>query len=177
VKRYLVQEFTLKFSLRHALPADIQTAWSIVMSDEFADASYAHSGTVRETLSSEEREDKTFSQLKITVQNKLPPIAAKVVGSTQLIWIQDQIINNQEFMMHWRIRIPNAEKISASGTFTLIPQGDHCLRIVEGDVQVKIPLIGNKVEQHVCRQLERSYLKTAIFTQEWLENKVSSPLK
>ena len=160
----------MKFCLRHSLNTDIESAWNIVMSEEFTTASYAHSGTIRETISSEEKDGKVFSQLKITVQNKLPPIAAKVVGSSKLIWIQDQINDNQNFTMKWRIRIPNVEKITASGTFSLISEEENCVRIVEGDVQVKIPVVGKKVEQHVCKQLERSYQKTALFTQEWIQN-------
>ena len=159
----------MKFHLRHPLPADAETAWNIVMSDEFAAASYEHSGSKREVLSTEERDGKIYSSLRITLQSSLPPMAAKMVGSSQLSWIQDQITDNSRRQMQWRIQIPGVDKVKATGSFSIVTEGSTCIRVVEGDVQVSIPLVGRKAEKHVCKQLEQSYNKTAIFTQQWLQ--------
>ena len=158
----------MKFSLQHPLPADISTAWETLMSEEFSSASYAHLGTQREKISEEEKEGKILSTLQITLKDELPPLAAKVIGSKRLSWIQEQIIDNSIHTMRWRIRILGTNKITATGVFSLQTNGEHCLRIVEGDVQVGIPIVGRKVEKHVCKQLESSYQKTAEFSHKWL---------
>ena len=158
----------MKFRMEHRLPASAQQAWSVVMSEAFAKQSYAHSGTVREVLSEETRGDLVFMKLKILVEKPLPSMAAKVVGSSQLSWIQEQIIDHARCEMKWKISIPSAKKVQASGIFRIDSHGESSIRIVEGDVNVKIPVLGKKAEQHICKQLEESYEKSAQFTQEWL---------
>ena len=159
----------MKFQLQHPMPADIETAWNVLMSEEFSIASYAHMGANRELLSKEDKDGKTLLSLKITLQNELPSVAAKVIGSSKLSWIQDQILDHSSRSMKWRIKIPSAEKITAQGSFHIKENGDYSVRIVEGDVNVNIPLLGKKIEKHVCTQLENSYEKSALFSQEWLQ--------
>lgn len=158
----------MKFRMEHVLPTNPHRAWEVIMSEEFARQSYAHSGTNREVLSEEERDGLTFMKLRIVVEKPLPPMAAKVLGSTQLSWIQEQVIDDAKRVMNWRITIPSAKKVQSAGVFRILHQGDEALRIVEGEVNVKIPIVGKKAEQHICRQLEESYEKSAKFTQNWL---------
>ena len=158
----------MKFRMEHILPAAPDHAWSVIMSEEFARQSYAHSGTLREVLLEEERNGLTFMKLRIVVEKPLPPMAAKVIGSTQLSWIQEQLIDDVQRVMNWKITIPSAKKVQSSGVFRIEDMGGKARRIVEGDVSVKIPLVGKKAEQHICKQLEESYEKSAKFTQNWL---------
>ena len=158
----------MKFRMEHVLPTDPNRAWKVIMSEEFARQSYAHSGTIREVLSEEERNGLIFMKLRIVVEKSLPPVAAKVLGATQLSWIQEQVIDNSKQIMQWKITIPSAKKVQSSGIFRIENHPDGALRTVEGDVNVKIPIVGKKAEQHICKQLEESYEKSAQFTQNWL---------
>ena len=158
----------MKFRMEHILPANSDRAWQVIMSEEFARQSYAHSGTIREVLSEEVRNGLTFMKLRIVVEKPLPPMAAKVIGSSQLSWIQEQVIDDVKQLMSWKITIPSANKVQSSGIFRIEKIGDESRRIVEGDVSVKIPIVGKKAEQHICKQLEESYENSAKFTQAWL---------
>lgn len=158
----------MNFKLEHVLPADIDYAWNTIMSEEFFKKSYAKSGVERTLLSSEERGGKTYSVIRVKVLDPMPKVAAKVLGTSQLVWNQQQVIDNTTHTMQWRIEIPNAKQVSAQGSFRLLRQGNQCVRVVEGDVRVKIPLVGRKAEGHVCAKLTQSYEDSAKFTQEWL---------
>ena len=158
----------MKFQLEHVLPASADTSWQTIMSEDFANQSYAESGTQRELLSQEERNGKIYSVVKVKVNEELPPMAAKVLGTRQLSWTQQQIIDNSTRTMQWQIKIPGADKVEAAGSFKVIAFGEQSKRLVEGDVKVKIPLVGRKAEEHICRKLEDSYEKSARFTQQWL---------
>ena len=158
----------MKFRMEHSLPTSVDRAWTLIMSDAFAIQSYAHSGTQRELLSEEERGDLIFMKLRIVVDKPLSPIAAKVIGSSQLSWLQEQVIDNEKKVMKWRVIIPSAKKVHSEGVFRIESHNDLALRIVEGAVNVKIPLVGRKVEEHICKQLEDSYEKSAQFTLDWL---------
>ena len=140
------------------------------MSEEFFAKSYAQSGIERTLLSSEERDGKTYSLVRVKVLEPMPKVAAKVLGTTQLQWTQQQVLNNATHTMHWKINIPDTKQVTAQGTFRLVPNGNVCTRIVDGDVKVKIPIVGRKAEEHVCAKLRKSYEESARFTQEWLRN-------
>ena len=158
----------MEFRLEHTLPANIAYAWQTVMSEDFAEKSYAQSGIERRLISSEERNGKVYILLHVKVLERMPGVAAKVLGSDQLEWNQRQIIDHSTHTMQWQIEIPNAKQVSAQGTFTLLPRGAECVRVVDGDVRVKIPLVGRKAEEHVCAKLRKSYEDSALFTQQWL---------
>ena len=158
------------FKLEHSLPASIHHAWSTIMSEEFFAKSYAQSGIERTLLSSEDRDGKTYSVVRVKVLDPMPKVAAKVLGTTQLQWTQQQVVDNATHTMHWKINIPNTKQVSAQGTFRLLSSGAECKRVVDGDVNVKIPLVGRKAEEHVCAKLRESYEASARFTQDWLRN-------
>ena len=160
----------MHFTLEHSLPANIDHAWSSIMNEEFFAKSYAQSGIERTLLSTENRGGKIYSVVRVKVLEPMPKVAAKVLGTTQLQWTQQQVIDNQSHTMHWKINIPNTKQVSAQGTFRLVASAGGCTRIVDGDVKVKIPLVGRKAEEHVCAKLRQSYEESARFTQDWLIN-------
>lgn len=122
----------MRFRLEHDLPADIDRAWATIMSEAFATASYAHSGIDRTTVSSEDRDGKTYAVIQVNVREPLPPMAARVLGTTQLSWTQNQIIDHSTHTMQWQIRIPNADKVSASGVFK------WCVKVICAHVWLRV---------------------------------------
>lgn len=157
----------MKFHLEHPLPKDATSAWKIITSTEFATQSYAQSGTKREVISIEERNGLEYSSLRITLEEELPAIAAKTIGSNRLSWIQNQIMDNSKQHMRWKISIPGKDFLQAEGVFYLQITPTGCTRVVDGDVTVKIPLMGRKIEEHICKKLQDSYEKSAQFTIDW----------
>ena len=160
----------MNFTLEHTLPSDIEYAWKTIMSEEFSKRAYAKSGIERTLLSSEERGGKVYMVIRVRVLEPMPKVAAKVLGSQQLMWTQQQIVDNATHTMQWKIEIPNAKQVAAHGSLRLQKRGAQCVRVVNGDVRVKIPLVGRKAEEHVCAKLRKSYEDSARFTQEWLSN-------
>ena len=127
------------FKLEHSLPASIHHAWSTIMSEEFFAKAYAQSGIERTLLSSEDTWENVLCSTCKSLGADAQKVAAKVLGTTQLQWTQQQVIDNATHTMHWKINIPNAKQVSAQGTFRLLSSGAECTRIVDGDVKVKIP--------------------------------------
>ena len=160
----------MNFTLEHTLPSDIEYAWNTIMSEDFSRRAYAKSGIERTLISSEERGGKVYMVIRVKVLEPMPKVAAKVLGAQQLMWTQQQVLDHETYTMHWKIEIPNAKQVAAKGSVRLDKRGDQCVRVVNGDVRVKIPLVGRKAEEHVCAKLRKSYEDSARFTQEWLSN-------
>ncbi|TSD99532.1 DUF2505 domain-containing protein [Skermania sp. ID1734] len=54
------------------------------------------------------------------------------------------------------------------GDLYLEPDGEHCTFRVDGAVDVRVPLIGNKIASAAAGQLQRLLEKEDEFTREWL---------
>jgi len=68
-----------------------------------------------------------------------------------------------------------SERIRISGTVAATPLGDDkCERVIDVSIDVKVPLIGTKLEKFVGDQLRSSFDKGAKFTNEWLADRAAS---
>lgn len=166
----------MHFQQSHLFHARKQQIWDTIQSPEFAKAMDEASGIESSLIGEEAVDGKSMTIIEVCFNDPLPEIAAKMLGTTQLRWRQEQLWDEENYQMHWRILIPNMErKISATGCYELLGTEDpqHCIRQISGDIVVRIPLIGNKVERQIVRRLELTYQKAAVFTANWIANSKS----
>ena len=60
------------------------------------------------------------------------------------------------------------DKVDSRGTVRFAERDGAVVRSVDGDVTVKITLLGGTVEKFIVSDVERSYEKAAEFTRYWL---------
>jgi hypothetical protein len=94
----------------------------------------------------------------------------RFIGDGDPAWIEEATWHPDVSEWVWRI-IPEVAKelLSADGTIVLHENGDHTLRRVAGDVKVRVPLYGGKVEGWIVEGLEHTYEEEARRLLEWLE--------
>lgn len=62
-----------------------------------------------------------------------------------------------------------ADKVKTNGLIYVLPDGDNaCYRIADIEIEVKIPIIGGKVEEYIGEELDKSYNISALATNEWI---------
>lgn len=161
----------MRLELTHPLPASVDIVWGLVFSDDFSSALDQRTGVRREKVSEEFNAGKQHTSFRIVHSEKLPAVAAKAMGSETLVYFQDQVVDEATKTVHWRVRLPSlGSKVQASGTYRLELLGDRCQRVVSGDISVRIPLIGGKVEKEIVKKLSASYDDSAAFIRQWLQN-------
>jgi hypothetical protein len=159
----------MKLNLTHELPASAEEVWNLVFTDEFMNALDERTGVQRELLSDDVRDGKRHITIQISHSEPLPNLAAKAMGSKTLVYLQDQIIDNAQKTVHWRVRLPSlGSKVQASGTYALEDRAEQCVRVVRGDVQVRVPFVGGKIERQIINKLSGSYDNSAVFICRWL---------
>ena len=161
----------MHFLQRHVFETEKTHVWSVIQQADFMQAMDAASGIQSTLISEELRDGKPFNVINVEFNEPLPDIAARLLGTTQLSWKQEQLWDADQFQMHWRILIPNLErKVQAAGCYQLMDAEStgSCIRQISGEIIVRIPLVGAKIERQIVRRLERSYEQAAAFTTQWL---------
>ncbi len=102
----------------------------------------------------------TTWRFKVVAGGDVPSSVRKVLNEEMLTWHEDTRFVPSEHTIHWTI-VPLAAKaqqlLESKGIWKLIPQGKGTRRVIEGQITVKVPLIGKVVEQYLASELKRNY--------------------
>lgn len=162
----------MRLSLTHPLPASVDEVWQLLFSDAFSVALDERTGIRREVVSETTKDGKKHITQRIVHAEPLPGVAAKAMGSNTLVYFQDQVVDPITKIVHWRVRLPKmGKKVEASGTYQIQSVSGLSQRVIDGDVSVKVPFIGGKIEREIIRKLSESYDASAQFICQWLEGK------
>jgi hypothetical protein len=102
----------------------------------------------------------TTWRFKVVAGGDVPPAVRKVLSEEMLTWHEDTRFVPAEHTIHWTITplAAQAQKLLEShGIWKLIPAGKGTRRIIEGNITVKVPLLGKVVEQYLASELKRNY--------------------
>jgi hypothetical protein len=99
-------------------------------------------------------------RFKVVAGGQLPSGINKVIKEEMLTWWEDTKFVPADHCIYWTI-VPLNEKVRdmlvAKGTWKLIPQGKGTRRIIDGELTVKIPLVGKVAEVFFVNELKRNY--------------------
>jgi Protein of unknown function (DUF2505) len=82
---------------------------------------------------------------------RLDPIARRIVGHDQVWWVQQLQIDAAAATAALQV-IPAVAmvQVTCTGTFALREQGDGCVRTLDGDLRIKVPIIGSRAERSLA---------------------------
>jgi len=97
-------------------------------------------------------------------------MARSMLGDADPAWVQEERWDESRTHCEWTIH-PEVAKdlLSASGTIDIVGDGDKASRVVSGDVKVRVPLYGGKVEGWIVAGVSRAYDEEAELLTRWLE--------
>lgn len=102
----------------------------------------------------------TTWRFKVVAGGDVPASVRKVLSEDMLTWHEDTRYVPKEHTIHWTI-VPLAARaqqlLESHGTWKLIPAGNGTRRVIDGNITVKVPLIGKVVEQYLASELKRNY--------------------
>lgn len=101
---------------------------------------------------------------------KLSGMAAGLLGDADPAWIQVETWAADTMTWTWRIEPEvHAELLSAEGSTVIAGDTQKATRTVTGDVKVRVPLYGGKVEGWIVKGISEAYDEEATRLTEWLE--------
>ena len=107
--------------------------------------------------------------IRTTPNRTMPPAMASMLGTDRLIYEQISTFNPATSSLTWRVT-PNvmANKVTATGTNIVAASLNECIREVRGEIEVRVPLFGRKIEQAIVQDVTKSYELAAQVSKRWL---------
>ncbi len=105
---------------------------------------------------SHERDGDT-ARMRIHVQfvREFSPAVAAAIDPSKLSWVQESTHDLAAGTTAFRFVPDNyADRFSAAGTTRIDAQGDGAVRTLSGEVKVRAPLVGGRVERAIVEGLE-----------------------
>lgn len=145
----------MQFTMRKELPYSKEAVWKLISDPEFSKASYALADATFNVLENTTEGNKQTLKAEITFKQTLPAVAAKLLGTDQLIYDQTLELFHDEQYSKWTIAVRGAgSKVQIYGKWGVEAHEDGSLRFFEGNVHVNIMFIGRKVEKEISKKLE-----------------------
>jgi hypothetical protein len=123
----------------------------------------------REVLEQEEQPDGTIKRRVRCILGVDLGAARRFIGDADPAWIEEAVWDPEQHRWEWKI-LPEVAKdlLTASGYIEIDGSEDEAVRIVSGNVKVKVPVYGGRVEAVIVRGLESAYAEEAERLTEWL---------
>jgi hypothetical protein len=99
----------------------------------------------------------------------LSPAVTAVVDPAKLTWVEESTLDRRTHRTTFRI-VPDhyRDRLQASGSFALSADGPATRRVAEGDVKVRFPLVGGRVERAIVSGLrEHAEMEEQVMA-DWL---------
>lgn len=144
-----------------------------VLDDPSFDARMAAAtGVAREILERREDASGLYVRSRVIANKEIPAVMAKAIGADRISYDQESRRAPGSFDIAWTI-IPMvlANKFEGSGTTTLRATKDGCERIIEGELSVKVPLVGKQMESKLVDNVKESYERAATLANEMLRER------
>ena len=159
----------MRFELKHTFDCDAETLWSITEDPEFEERLGEASASTRETVELTVTDSERYARKRITVDRDLPPAMQKVIGGEKIAYDQETWRALPGNKLRWSIS-PNVlrGRFVGEGTTRVRDIGGRCERIISGDLQVKVPIVGRKMEKRLVDDVSASYERAAAIVREML---------
>lgn len=157
----------MRFQLKHRFDCDAATLWSITEDPEFERRLGEASASTRELVEQRDDDGTRYVRRRITLQRDLPGPMKKVIGGDRITYDQETWRTGDKLV--WKIA-PQVlgDRFSGEGTTKVRSVTDGCERIIAGDLTVRVPLIGGKMEKRLVDDVSSSYERAAQIIRDML---------
>ncbi len=102
----------------------------------------------------------------------IPAPLAKVIKMDRLEYDEELHYDTGAYKGTWKINVPGpiGSKFSAGGEFVFREVAGGVERELWGDVSVKVPLVGSKIEKLIMADVEKSYETAAAQTSQYIRD-------
>lgn len=147
----------MKLYLESDLAFDPATAWAIFESKEFEARLEEATDLVCEVLGETTEGSVQVKHLRFTSKRELPAMVARALGSKNLTYEQVNRYDAARSELAWSVQLPvMADRVSVGGVTRITPAPGGAKRVVDGEISVRVRLVGSQIEKVVVAEFERS---------------------
>lgn len=148
----------MKIKLINEFPCSPELLWEIFESPEFDQRLEQESGVRREVLSSSQNGDVEYKKLRCISLKEIPAMLKKTLGTEQFEFEQENSLDRSQGLLTWTVHTPFLpDRVNAGGTTQVQKTDTGSRRIVTGEISIRLPIVGAKIEQKLASNIEESY--------------------
>lgn len=142
------------------------------MDDPALDAALTASSNTTYTVLEEREEDGVvFRRQRVASGTTLPRAVAKALGARTLTYEQETWTDRSKDQIRWKVIPPVfPDKVTAEGTYELKEHRDGVIRVVSGEISVRVPFLGGTIEKAIAEQLKSSYATGVELRNDWIRD-------
>ncbi len=165
----------MRLVMNQPFPCSPEELTPIFDSPAFHERMAQRSAVVRELIEERDESDASVSRWRVTAKREIPAAMAKMIGSKHIVYEQESRRDKASGVLHWTITpMVLADKFSGAGTTIVRATAGGCERVIEGELTVKVPLLGKKMEGKLVENVQESYAKAAEIALELLQERRGS---
>lgn len=148
----------MKFTLEHHFPCTPEIYWTYATQQEIDEESARLSDGQVELLSKTEENGVVTREQRFTMNRDLPTAMKKVLKTDSIGYELKVVYTRATSSAKWTITplvIP--DRVTGGGTVEVKPTANGCVRLIQGELNVKVPLIGKKMEERLIEDVSKSY--------------------
>ncbi|RME26164.1 MAG: DUF2505 domain-containing protein [Deltaproteobacteria bacterium] len=164
---------SMKLELRHRFPVPPEIAWRELFGEAYESA-VSEQAKLQRTVLEDRLETgdvgpRRIRRIHVVPDQRLPAAVARVIGTDRFSYVLEEHHDRDTHRMDFTVTPDGlADRVSVRGSWTLRPAPEGCERHVTIEIQVKVPVIGGRIEQQIAADLQESYESAAHFARDWL---------
>jgi hypothetical protein len=159
----------MKLKVESTFDVAPEVVWATFDSEAFHAQLAAETGMKRTVVEEREEDGIHIQTTEVRRSKNLPRIAAKVLGSSQLTYIQTNRFDAAKNRLDWRVEIPAmGDRLQVSGVTSLKPTPTGCQRVLEGDITVRVRMVGAAVEKAIGGEFQKTAVRAVEIVKEIL---------
>lgn len=138
----------MQFSITDQFDCSPQRLWELLEDDEEVARRLQETTQERRELV-EQDTDNGVEHLRIRCvsMREIPAMMQKALGIERLEYERDQRLDRDAGVMNWEVTTPFlTDRVDVTATTRVSATDDGCRRVVEGQVDIQLPLVGKKME-------------------------------
>lgn len=161
----------MKFELLHSFAAPVDDVAAVLLDPDFQ-ATLGDVGDLKErtVLSQETHGDGVVRRVRCVLGLEIHGAAQRFLGGADPAWVQEEHWDPSTLTWEWVIH-PEVAKdlLTARGSTQLETAGAGTDRMVVGELRVRVPIYGGRVEGRIVEGITRAYDDEAGRLAAWLE--------
>lgn len=167
----------MKLALTHLFPCTPAEFFQLLEDPEL-EALQCRVGDMRRDVVEQRQnpDGSRYRRIRCRPNRQLPVFLKPFLGPDGIVYDQVNEWDPRTNLLRWRVEVPAfGERMQVAGTTRLEPHPSGCKRTIEGEVTVKVRLVGGQIEKFVGEDLQKSYDKTARAIAEWMAQRAKQP--
>ncbi|HEY2745037.1 MAG TPA: DUF2505 family protein [Polyangia bacterium] len=168
----------MRFVVEHKLPGTIERLEALIADPRLYDRlAPALPGIERiELLASDEADGRLHRRVRYTprahASGRVPAFGRGIITPEMLVWIEESVFDRAAHRIDYRIT-PNLparwrDRFDSHGAFTLRAEPGGVVRRVDGEVVVRVPIVGAIAERLLVKEVRAGFDADAAVLAGWL---------